>query len=333
MKPFTKELLRSALIGFVLPAVLLTIAVFAAGGTEGGAEGPSTAATPPGPAQTTTTILNAAAEPVYLSVLHDGTVTQMELEEYLLGVLIAEMPAGFEPDALKAQAVAARTFALYCDQTGCKHTNAAVCTNSSCCQGYMSVETYYSKGGTEANVQKLQRAIRDTSGQVLTYQGKLIMATYFDCSGGTTEAAVAVWGYDVPYLQSVSSPGEENAVHYNEEKTFTLPQFCAALGVQLTGDSAAWFGPVTYTAGGGVDTLEICGVSYRGTTLRTLLGLRSTAFEITVSADAITFVTRGHGHRVGLSQYGADAMALTGCNYIDILTYYYQGTEIVEYSP
>lgn len=252
-------------------------------------------------------------------------VEQQELEDYLVGVVLAEMPASFEEEALKAQAVVARTYTLRANQRGGKHGDGSVCTDFACCQAYIDPEVYCSRGGTGENVEKIRRAVMATAGQVLTYGGELIEATYFSCSGGTTEDAVAVWGNDYPYLQSVDSPGEEHAAHYTDTVTFTPAEFAAAVDPALSGSPKNWFGAVTYTDGGGVDTMVIGGKTYKGTELRQKLGLRSTAFTVS-AGESITITTRGYGHRVGMSQYGADAMALSGKGYEEILTHYYQGT-------
>lgn len=255
----------------------------------------------------------------------------MDLEEYLVGVLLAEMPASFEVEALKAQAVAARTFALKCHMDGYKHDKGAVCTNFACCQAYLSPENYLDRGWSERNIQKVRRAVTATEGQVLTYDGKLILATYFACSGGSTEDAAAVWGQEYPYLQAVPSPGEEETIYYTDSKSFSPEEFQKALGVALHGEPELWFGVARHTEGGGVETMEIGGVSYRGTTLRSLLELRSTVFSVRVQDGQILFETRGYGHRVGMSQYGADALAMAGKTYQQILTHYYQGAQIQTY--
>ena len=252
-------------------------------------------------------------------------VVQQDLEAYLVGVVLAEMPASFEPEALKAQAVVARTYTMRANLTGGKHGDGSVCTDYACCQAYIAPEDYLSQGGTRENLDKITAAVTDTAGQVLTYEGSLIEATYFSCSGGSTEDAVAVWGTDYPYLQAVESPGEEYAAHFTDTVTYTSSQFQSALGVSLTGSPKAWFGAVTYTEGDGVDTMQIGGKTYKGTQLRQLLSLRSTAFTVSVGEN-ITITTKGFGHRVGMSQYGADAMALSGKGYEEILTHYYQGT-------
>lgn len=265
---------------------------------------------------------------VSLTVLSaDGAEVQMELEEYLVGVLLAEMPVNFELEALKSQAVVARTYA--CKRlSGSKHETAQVCMDSTCCQGYLSPEDYLRAGGKEASIEKVGQAVLETSGLVLTWQGELIDATYFSCSGGSTEDAVAVWGQDVPYLQAVESPGEEEAPRHLEEVTFTAAEFSALTGCGGTGNPADWFGAVTYTSGGGVDTIQICARTYTGLQLRSLLTLRSTAFSISVAGDTITIQTKGSGHRVGMSQYGAQAMAQSGNTCAQILAHYYQGTTL-----
>lgn len=256
-----------------------------------------------------------------------GTVRRMELETYLIGVVLAEMPVDFEMEALKAQAVVARTFSLRTMQTVAKHSGA-VCTDSKCCQAYMTVEEYLADGGLHSDVDKVKTAVLDTGGQVLTYEGELIEATYFSCSGGRTEDAAAVWGEAVPYLQSVESPGEEWAATYSHTVTFSADEFAARLGRSLSGAPKDWFGVTTYTEGGGVATMVIGGMSYIGTRLRELLELNSTAFTVTAEGNTITVTTSGRGHRVGMSQYGADAMAVRGSTYEQILAYYYQGTRI-----
>ena len=258
-------------------------------------------------------------------MLADGDTKWLSLEEYILGVIMCEMPADFELEALKAQAVVARTYAMRREASGEKHIGAAVCTSAACCQGYTSPERY---GGDAQDVEKLRKAVEGTAGLVLLYNGELIDATYYSCSGGRTEDALAVWGADIPYLQSVSSPGEEGATHYMDTVTCTVDEFQYLLGRTLSGPSETWFGKVTYTEGGGVETMEIGGQLYEGTRLRQILDLRSTAFIINSVGNTVTITTKGYGHRVGMSQYGADAMAKEGSNFTKILEHYYSGAKV-----
>lgn len=254
----------------------------------------------------------------------NGTVALMDIEEYVLGVVLAEMPAEFHKEALKAQAVAARTVACKGYYGSWKHVAASVCTDPSCCQAYCRVENYL---GTESNLNDVKNAVSETKGQVLMYGGKYVEATYFSCSGGRTEDALAVWGTHIPYLQAKDSPGEEDAEHYYDIVTFSKPEFCAMLGIEE--NAILQILSISYTSGGGVDTICISGKMFQGTQLRKLLNLRSTSFSISFDSQNVTIQTKGFGHRVGMSQYGAQAMACSGSSYEEILQYYYPGTEIV----
>lgn len=315
-------------LGLVIPAVLLGLMVSVAEPIEVPKESPEpvTQATHP----QDETIQPQDAEVLVLT--QSGEVVTMALNDYLTGVVLGEMPVSFEEEALKAQAVVARTYTIRAMNGASKHEQAAVCTNSSCCQSYIETEAYKNKGGKSEDVGRVRSYIEQTSQEVLTYDGKLIEATYFSCSGGSTEDAVAVWGTDVPYLQAVASPGEEHAAHYTDTVTFSADEFRSRMGLELSGEPSVWFGEVTYTDGGGVASLEVGGQVFSGTKLRSLLGLRSTAFEVVADASSITITTRGFGHRVGMSQYGADAMAASGNTYKEILAYYYQGTELIQYA-
>lgn len=253
----------------------------------------------------------------------------MDMEQYLVGVVLAEMPASFEPEALKAQAVAARTYTSKAIQTGGKHGDGSLCVESTCCQAYMDEETFLSRGGTQTDLNKVRKAVWSTAGQVMIYEGALIEATYFSCSGGRTENAVEVWGTEYPYLVSVESPGEEEAAYYREEVLFSPEEMALLLNRELTGPVKDWFEQVVYTEGGSVSAAVICGKTYTGTQLRSILGLRSAAFSVDILDETICITTKGYGHRVGLSQYGADAMAVKGSGYEEILAHYYPGTEIV----
>ena len=262
---------------------------------------------------------------VTLRVLVGGEVTEMTVADYLKGTLAAEMPSDFPMEALKAQAVASRTFALKQAEAG-KHSNADICTDSSCCQGWTSEMS-------DEAMTRFSQAVAETDGLVVTYGDSLIDATFFSCSGGRTEAAVAVWGSDIPYLQSVESPGEENAPRYQETVVLDADYFADLLQeaypeMNLSGPPRAWFGPFTRTEGGGLDIVFIGGVRVEGTTLRRLFSLRSTNLDISVTEDNVQITTTGFGHRVGMSQYGARAMAEGGTDFEEILLHYYTGTEI-----
>lgn len=327
MKRNTKAILLALIMGTVIPSVLIQMAQGMLKNRNASAE--ESLQTIQTDSQQVTKECNKV---IFIPVLfEDGTVENMEIETYISGVVLAEMPADFEKEALKAQAVVARTYALKRYFGAEKHNQNAVCTDPGCCQAYSDREDFLSSGGTQIALDNVFDAVTQTSGMVLTYQSQLIDATYFSCSGGKTEDALAVWGADVPYLQSVVSPGEENAAHYMDTVFFSLQEFSDCLQIDkvlLVGD---WIGEITYTNGGGVASISICNQEYSGTQIRSLLGLRSTAFVMTAVGNTVTVTTKGFGHRVGMSQYGADAMAVSGSSYNEILAYYYQGTTLEEF--
>lgn len=253
-------------------------------------------------------------------------VSKMELEEYIISVLLGEMPQDFELEALKAQAVVARTYTQN-RKGNRKHTLSDVCTDSSCCQAYMSQEAYINAEGSAQFLERVKQAVLETKGQVLMYQGKVIEATYFSCSGGKTEDAKAVWGSDIPYLRSVESPGEEMAQYYTDTIHLSLSEFREKLNID---NAPVGIENIRYTNGGGVQEITVNGKVFSGTEIRKCLQLRSTAFVITVMGDSVTITTKGFGHRVGMSQYGAEAMALQGKTYQEILSHYYVGTELLQ---
>ena len=267
-------------------------------------------------------------EAITVAVLNNGTVEDMDLETYIFHVVLAEMPATFELNALKAQAVVARTYTMRRKQGTPKHENAVVCTDSTCCQAYKTPAAYLANGGTQSDLDRVKKAVKDTAGEVILYQGHLIEATYFSCSGGLTEDAKAVWGQEIPYLKSTESPGEEDATYFVDTVYFSQNEFERILGCNISGSSDTWISDTTYTNGQGIDTIRIGGKLYKGTELRKLLGLRSTAFVISAIGDTVVITTKGYGHRVGMSQYGADAMAVSGSNYRQILSHYYTGTTL-----
>lgn len=257
--------------------------------------------------------------------LTDGR--EMELDGYLQRVLLGEMPPSFAQEAMNAQAVAARTYTVKA-MAGGKH-GGKLCTDSACCQAFCD-DAAFSALRAEAR-QKAADAVRETDALVLTYEGALIEATFFSCSGGRTEDAVAVWGTDYPYLRSVESPGEEKARYDRDSVFFSGQTLAAALDIAPEGEPASWVGAIERTEGGGVAAMELGEKRFTGVYLRRALGLRSTAFTVTAEGNGLRFDTRGYGHRVGLSQYGADAMASGGADFREILSHYYPGTVLLNY--
>lgn len=271
-------------------------------------------------------------ETVYVSVVDkQGTVQKMELDTYLLGVVLGELPGSFHTEAIKAQVVAVRTLTLRRLSSDPKHGEAAVCMESGCCQAFCDPREYEALGGDASFIKRVETCISETKNQVLIYEDVLIDAAYFSCSGGRTEDALAVWGTDVPYLQSADSPGEEFASHYTDTVTMDVSDFQKALGLSDAVSEKPYVESVLYTRGGGVESITISGSDFTGMEFRTLLNLRSTNFTVTVSSDQVTITTKGFGHRVGMSQYGAEAMALEGYSYDQILLHYYAGTRLVRW--
>ena len=266
-------------------------------------------------------------EAFLLPVLRDGEVVSMTLHDYLVGVVLAEMPLSFPEEALKAQVTASRTYALRRYEHR-RHEAAAVCTEAGCCQGWRDPET-----ADPADRARAEAAVDATDGLAICYEGKLIEATFFACSGGRTEDAAAVWGGELPYLRAVDSPGEEEAAHFTDETRVPLEEFRAALAeldeaVDFPEALGGWVGDVRYTPGGGVDEIVLGGRPFTGKQLRKTFGLRSTAFTLELTAEEAVFVTKGFGHRVGMSQYGAAAMAREGAGFVEILEWYYQGVSV-----
>ena len=282
---------------------------------------------PPGP--------SPAAEAVQVCVKHGDMVADVPLEEYLIGVVAAEMPADFEPEALRAQAVAARTYTLYCARTG-KHADADVCTDFHCCQAWKSDEAMREDWG-EAYPEKLSRirdAVESTAGEYLQFAGQAAFTAFHSSSAGFTEACGAIWS-ELPYLVSVSSPEDGDSVpNYVSRFSISAPELCDALLSQhpeadFSAAPKEWVSEITRDESGRVSALTIGGEIFTGVKMREMFALRSTAFTLDYADGTFTFTVTGFGHGVGMSQYGANVMASDGADYRTILAHYYPGTELV----
>lgn len=278
--------------------------------------------------------------PVRVYVKATGRVETLPLETYLAGVVAAEMPASFHPEALKAQAVAARTYTVRQMRVfggpGCKeHPEADVCGDPQTGQAWASLDDKRREWGWFHGwryARKVEDAVRQTRGLILVYQGAPIDAVYHSTSGGRTEDAAAVWGNEVPYLRPVSSPDEQRSPHLRTTRSLTLADFARRLRVpaedvaRLPGDRC--FQEVEASPGGRVGRARIGKASFTGPQLRERLGLPSTWFTCRRSGDRVEFEVRGWGHGVGMSQYGADGMARKGSSFEQILLHYYPGTSL-----
>lgn len=255
-------------------------------------------------------------------LLSDGQVASLGLEDYIYGVVCAEMPASFEPEALKAQAVAARTYALRKLSSGTHAPDAQLCADPACCQAYIARDP--ESWGDQAQVygDKLRQAVSATAGEVLTQDGTLIDAVFHASSSGYTAPAQEVWGAAVPYLVSVSTPETvDNVPNLQEERAFTAQELESLLG-------SAKLGEVTYGDWGGVTAMEVGDKRLSGPEVRQRLGLRSARFTVEKRDGAFVFTTVGYGHGVGMSQQGANLMAKAGSDYREILGHYYPGTQL-----
>ncbi|MBQ3880480.1 MAG: stage II sporulation protein D [Oscillospiraceae bacterium] len=267
----------------------------------------------------------------------DGEVQTVRMDEYLPGVLAAEMPASFPLEALKAQAVAARSFMLYRlahPPADGVHDGAALCNDPAHCKGHIDIENEEiarARYGAAAQiyVDKFRRAVSETDGQVMVYDGEPILAAFHAISGGRTENAADVWGGDAPYLVSVESPGEEDAEKFTTKVSYTIEEYKKRLETLttslLSGDADTWITDIERSEAGGVIRARVGGEEVKGTAIRAALSLNSTDFSLDFSPDSVTISVVGYGHGVGMSQYGARAMALGGADYTQILSHYYTG--------
>ncbi len=274
---------------------------------------------------------------VTVTLYRDGKVETLPLSEYLEGVVAAEMPALFPEEALKAQAVAARTYTMkkLVSTPDKSHNGAALCDNPSHCKAYKPVSTVAASWSdkSEEYTAKIRRAVSETDGEILLYNGEPISAVFHSTSSGVTENAKDVWGGDAPYLVSVKSEGEEESPHYEEEKEFEPDEFRKIFLGKYTKavfdvNPENWVTNISRSTAGGIKTLSVGGVSVKGSEVRGLFGLNSTNFTLLYDNGKMKFKTRGYGHGVGMSQYGARAKALEGEKYEEILKSYYTGVEL-----
>lgn len=272
-----------------------------------------------------------------LRVLQEGEVREMSMGEYLTMALAGEMPASFAPEALKAQAVALRSYALYYrSNPKSVHPEADVCTSSGCCAAAMDAEEAAEVWGAEASLyaDKLSDAIEATDGQYLALENEAILAMFHSSSLGATEAGEALRN-PLPYLVSVESPETEadvrNLVSTVEvsAEDFRQTLLRSFPSLSLSGEPSGWLGEVTASAGGRVGSIAVGGQQISGLTMRQLFALRSTDFTLEWTGAHFLFTVSGYGHGLGMSQYGANAMAKQGAFYADILAHYYPGTELV----
>lgn len=277
-----------------------------------------------------------------VKVLHTktGSVENLNLDEYLYGVVSAEMPASFEKEALKAQSIVARTYTIYkIIHNAGKHQEADICDDSGCCQAWISKEDRLNKWDEkerESNWNKIVSAVKETKGKIITYNGEPINAFFHSNSGGSTEAPINVWGGSgYPYLQTVQTSGEEAYTQYKSEVNMQKQELIDKIkskyqdfSINFEEENAIQI--LEYTKGNRVKTIKIGNKNLSGVEVRSIFGLKSANFEVKIDGDNIIFSVIGYGHGVGMSQTGADSLAKQGKNCEEIITHFYIGVEIID---
>lgn len=275
-------------------------------------------------------------------VLHTKTnqVEEMRLEDYLYGVVSSEMPANYEIEALKAQAVVARTYTLFQIQNnGSKHKeqHADICDDFQCCQAWIAKQDRLARWDKEKQEEywnKIVNSVNSTAGKVVTYEGKVINAFFHSNSGGMTETPMNVWGgSNYPYLQTVATAGEDAYAQYSSNVTVTKQKFEEMIQKKHSNFKINWkekdcIKVKEYTEANRVKTIQIGNLSLSGVEVRTLFGLKSANFKITVEEENVRFEVVGYGHGVGMSQTGANSMAKQGKTYEEIIQHFYTGVKI-----
>lgn len=275
-----------------------------------------------------------------IKLLHKSTgeTQELPLDEYLYGVVSAEMPASFETEALKAQAIVARTYTLYkIINSNKKHGESDICDDSTCCQAWISKEDRLEKWAEDDRNtywSKIVNAVNSSQGKIITYEGKPINAFFHANSGGATEAPVNVWGgTGYPYLQTVTTSGEDAYSQYDSKVTVTKKEFEEKIK-NLHSDFEIDFKEEEcikieeYTEGNRVKTIKVGNLKLSGVEMRNIFELRSANFKIAIGGNNIKFEVIGYGHGVGMSQTGADSLAKQGKSYEEIIKHYYTGVEI-----
>lgn len=274
-----------------------------------------------------------------IKLLHKDTdeVEEVKLDDYIACVVSAEMPVSYELEALKAQAIVARTYTIYKITTSKKHDNADICDKSTCCQAWISKENRlkrWKESDAQNNWNKIIRAVNETAGKIVTYNNKPINAFFHANSGGKTEIPFYVWGGSgYPYLQVVETSGEDAYSQYSSEAEFTKKELEKKIrekhsDFEIDLEENDCIEIKERDSSNRVVTVKIGNLNLSGVETRTLLGLRSANFTVDISNNKVNFKVIGYGHGVGMSQTGADALAKQGKNCEEIIKHFYSGVEI-----
>ena len=252
----------------------------------------------------------------------NGEIINIELEDYLIGVVAGEMPASFNIEALKVQAIIARTYTLKSIKRN------KILTDTVDTQVYIDEEQMHDKWGSDFNkyYNKIKEAVTSTKDLVITYNNDYIDAVYFANSNGYTEDAKEVWGYNIPYLKSVECKYDINSTNYLRIKTISYEELSNKLNIPI--DNTVEIYNILRNNSHRIISISINDKTYTGIEIRNILNLRSADFDISITDEGLEFTTYGYGHGVGISQYGANGMANNGYNYESIIKYFYQSVTI-----
>lgn len=275
-----------------------------------------------------------------IKLLHveDGSVEEIDLDTYLYGVVASEMPASFDIEALKAQAVVARTYTIYQIRNGSKHENANICDSAACCQAWISKENRFTRW--EENMQeeywsKIVNAVNETKGNVIFYNNEPINALFHSNSGGKTELAINVWGGNFPYFQTVETSGEDAYTSYNSEIKISKDELIKIMlenypEFKIDFEKEDSIKIIELTEGDRIEKIKIGNTPISGVEARKIFGLKSAKFNFEITENYIEFKVIGYGHGVGLSQCGSDLLAKSGKKFDEIIKYYYKDVVISE---
>lgn len=267
-----------------------------------------------------------------------GIVEDIVLDKYLCGVLAAEIPATYNEESLKAQAIVARTYTIYNIKNVNKHENADICDSFLCCQAWMTKENRFARwedGKQNEYWNKILNAVNSTKGKYITYSGEPINALFHSNSGGSTELPVNVWGGDYPYLQVIQTSGEDAYSSYSSEVEISKDELVQKMLERYSSFKINFSAPdcikiLDLNESGRVRNVQIGNVSISGIDARNMFGLKSANFKFEIVDNTVKFSVIGYGHGVGLSQSGSDALAKNGMKYDEIIKHYYKNVEISE---
>ena len=302
------------------------------GRAAGPSESETAAETDGSGAAETTAEADPYGDTISVFMAETDRVEELDLLDYVVGVVAAEMPVTYEPEALKAQAAVSLTLARYMQKSGAKADlgGAVISSDYRRHQAYLGEAALRALWGEryDENIAVVRAAVDAVSDVTITYAGEPILAVFHAISAGETESAANVWGGDYPYLTRVDSSGDRLSAGFRSEATLPAAEFFQKLGLTPPEDPASAVQNAVYSEAGYLRTVEICGTLFTGLSLRQKLGLRSAAVTIDYADGDFVLSVRGYGHGVGMSQYGADYLARQGYSWQEIVAHFYPGTEI-----